>query len=213
MYRLPRRLRRSESSRQRLASDSVTRPGSAGRARGRYSVIVAALVLVLGGGGVTYAAGKITGDSIKNGTVTSADITNFTLKRKDLDPYITSRLVGPTAYSTVKNDGTLLNDSFTTVVSLVLPPGFYTVSATGIVFEVANADAYADCDLDASDATLDGNSAVSIPGGGLYASVAAQGTFFAQTPDTILTFRCLGTNAGINNVTLTAIRLSRLYTS
>ena len=212
MYRLPRRLRRLESSRPRVASDSVSRPGALGRARGRYSVIGAALVLVLGGGGVTYAAGMITGDSIKNGTVSTADIANYTLKLKDFSPKVVPGLVGPTVYSTFQTEDTLLLSSFGRVVSLDLPPGDYLASATGIVFEETNGDTFADCVLQASGTSAFGESATTIPSGGLYASVAAQ-TAFSAGSATTLEFACLGSNAGINKVSLTATRVGSLHTS
>jgi hypothetical protein len=50
----------------------------------RYSVVTSTLALVVALGGTSYAAVKITGDDIKDGTITTADIKNQSLKLEDL---------------------------------------------------------------------------------------------------------------------------------
>jgi hypothetical protein len=166
---------------------------------------------VLGVGGVTYASGQITGADIKDGTVTSADVQNHTLKLRDFSAGATSGLVGPSGGSSAfKAEDTALTGSFATVLSLPLPAGNYVASVNGTVFEATNGATFADCELTASGTTAFGESATTIPAGGNYASVAAQAAFTAGA-DTTLTFSCWGTNAGINKVTITAIRVGRLH--
>ncbi len=51
---------------------------------GRYATVASTLALVVAATGTSYAAVKITGQDIQDGTVTTKDIANETLKVKDL---------------------------------------------------------------------------------------------------------------------------------
>lgn len=193
--------------------------------RGHYAVVVAAVVLVVGMGGVTYAAVQITGADIKDGTIKtadihdntlrSADIRDSTLRLRDFSSTAKAGLKGDTgaqgpsdAYAITKTGDTTLTDSFATVLSLDLPAGHYVASVTAIAFEATNGPTFADCVL--QDGSGFGESAVTIPAGGTYASVAAQAVFSSGS-DSTLTFQCLGSNAGINKVVLTAISVGALH--
>ena len=62
---------------------------------GRYAAVTSTLALVIALGGTSYAAVKITGADIKDGTVTTADVKNHNLTLKDLSSSATSGLKGP----------------------------------------------------------------------------------------------------------------------
>ena len=84
--------------------------------------------------GTSYAAAKVTGKKIKDGTVTSADVKNYTLMKRDLRKgliestaaaplnsigYQAQRDAGPT--------GVAASGDYTVVATLNVPPGAYTV--------------------------------------------------------------------------------------
>jgi hypothetical protein len=186
---------------------------------GRYLVAGSVLVLVAGLGGATYAAAQITGADIKDGTVTTADVHNHTLKFKDLSNAATLRLKGNTgargpsdAYAVSHTDDVDLTGTFTTVVSLDLPAGLYVASVTGTLFEASASDvAFGDCVL--QDGSALGQSAATLPAGGQqYATLAAQVVLNTADAST-LDFNCSGTNAGVNTIVLTAVRVGALHES
>jgi hypothetical protein len=61
---------------------------------GRYATVVSTLALVVAATGTSYAAVMITGQSIQDGTVTTKDVANQTLKVKDLSAGARSSLRG-----------------------------------------------------------------------------------------------------------------------
>lgn len=65
-------------------------------ARTALTIIVAVVALVVSAGAGATAARMITGKDIKNGTVTSADVKNRSLKAKDFSARAKSKLRGPT---------------------------------------------------------------------------------------------------------------------
>ena len=65
-------------------------------ARTALTIIVAVVALVVSAGAGATAARLITGKDIKNGTVTSADVKNKSLKAKDFSARAKSKLRGPT---------------------------------------------------------------------------------------------------------------------
>ncbi len=62
---------------------------------GRFAAVTSTLALVVSLGSVSYAAVVVTGDNIANGTVTTKDVKDKTLKFKDLAPSTKSKLKGP----------------------------------------------------------------------------------------------------------------------
>jgi hypothetical protein len=193
--------------------------------RGPYAVLASAVILVVGLGGATYAVAQITGADIKDGTVTSADIHNHTLKLKDFSDTATDGLKGPRgargktgpsdAYATTNNSDTVLPyPDYATVVSLTPPAGRYVASATGTAYQVSGASAtFAACQLSTLGQPSDtGQTTTTIPAGGGYANVATQLTFTTDGTG-VLELSCNGTNAGINQVVLTAIKVGALHVS
>jgi hypothetical protein len=63
--------------------------------RTALAVVVAALALVVSAGAGATAARLVTGKDIKNGTVTSADVKNKSLKARDFSARAKSRMRGP----------------------------------------------------------------------------------------------------------------------
>ena len=61
---------------------------------GRYATVASTLALVVAATGTSYAAAKITGQNIQDGTVTTKDIANQTLKVKDLSAGARASLQG-----------------------------------------------------------------------------------------------------------------------
>ena len=63
--------------------------------RTAVAVVIAALALMLAGGAGATAAFMITGKQIKDGTVTSKDVENRSLRVKDFRPATRKKLTGP----------------------------------------------------------------------------------------------------------------------
>ncbi len=61
---------------------------------GRYATVASTLALVIAATGTSYAAVKITGQHIQDGTVTTKDVANKTLKVKDLSAGARATLQG-----------------------------------------------------------------------------------------------------------------------
>jgi hypothetical protein len=176
------------------------------------AVVAASLVLALGVGGGSYAARLITGADIKNGTVTSADVQNGSLRARDLAPIAVAGLA-PAVYTTFEIPDTTLTDQLQAVIELRVPRGNYAVTATGNVFNsTEDDDALGQCWIRAPRHAATNNpiAATTIPPGGLYAVVSTQAVVAAVSPTTIR-FRCIGSNAGINQVSLTATKVGTLH--
>ena len=131
---------------------------------------------------------------------------------------------GPSdAYTTPDGQaGTILGSGVTVVKTLSLPAGQYTASATATatLFQVESQnDTLASCALTVdpiagAPVLVRGQANSSIrPNefGGQYESLATQAAFQTGADGTTLKFQCLGTNAGINNINLAAIRVGSLH--
>jgi hypothetical protein len=174
------------------------------------AVVVASIVLALGVASGSFAAGLITGADIKDGTVRSADVADGTLRIADLGQQTRSALAA-TAYSTSDSGDTLLTGAFATILKLRVPTGSYAVTASGIVFAVdQTASAMGQCTLVGPPSDAFNNTATSITAGDQYGTLALQIT--AAGMNTIR-LRCSGTNAGVNNFSVTAIRVRQLHVS
>ena len=126
---------------------------------------VALLVLCLAVGGTAYAAAQITGKQIKDGTVTSADIKNKTLKTKDISKAAKDKLRGQTgppgpqgiqgvpgpsnAYAARRTDGAGAQPASSTVVvkRLTLPAGKYTVASKVGLDDISGTPKLVECQL------------------------------------------------------------------
>lgn len=98
-----------------------------------WAVLLAALALVLGVGGVSFAGAMVTGASIQDNTVTGADVKNGSLQASDLSSAAASSLA-PDAYTTSLTTPTAFTaDSGMSVLSLSVPPGSYSATLTAMV--------------------------------------------------------------------------------
>jgi hypothetical protein len=124
---------------------------------GRYAAVTSTLALVVALGGTSYAAVKITGNDIKDGTVTTADVKDHNLKLKDFSSSATHGLTGPKgakgakgdpggkgdtgltgpsdAYAVPSANSTLtgLGPTATVLGAVVLPAGSYVASGKTII--------------------------------------------------------------------------------
>lgn len=131
---------------------------------------VALLVLVLAVGGSAYAAAQITGKQIKDGTVTSADIKNKTLKSKDISQAAKDKLRGQTGpqgpqgvagpsdtYAVRRADGPVaIPAAATTLVKrLVLPAGKFTLTSKVNLDDTSGAARVVQCQLVTGTTVLD----------------------------------------------------------
>ena len=177
--------------------------------RSAYAVVAAALVLAVGAGGAGYAAGLVTGADIKDGTITSADVRNGSLAYADLQGSAVQR-VRPSAYTTTNSEGTALTEAPVAVVTLTLPPGRYTVSATGNVFLTGEGAGDAQCYVQAKRSLGDGGGATTVPAGSTYATLDTQAVVnLSQRRKVALS--CTGSAAGISQVLMTAVQVSTVF--
>ncbi|MBF4767934.1 collagen-like protein [Nocardioides agariphilus] len=138
----------------------------------RYSVVTSTLALVIALGGTSYAAAKVTGDSIADGTVTTADIKDNNLQLQDFSATARDGLkgdVGPTgpqgdqgevgpagprgtarAFSaTISGSTTAPEGTAESVLDLPLDAGSYALSAKvqATDYGTTSLESYLDCDL------------------------------------------------------------------
>ncbi len=174
------------------------------------AVIGAAVVLTLGAAGGGYAAGMITGGDIKDGTVASPDVKDDSLKLKDLAPGTIDNLAprvvisrkGPGSYLPASGDNTVFH-------TMSVPRGEWLVSVTATAFPQAFGDpAIVLCSLRAPGSSI-GQTSASIDSD--YAALATQITVNVNTSaDVAASFECSGDNAGVNEVTITALEVSKI---
>lgn len=192
------------------------------RPRSTVPVVIAAVVLTLGVGAGSYAAGAITGGDIKNGTVTSADIKNDnltsgdvkngTLQLRDLGSAAVDDLrQGPRVIVSSKGAGSYLPDvpADTTFHSMTVPKGTWLVSVTATVFRhdgLSTPDAL--CNLRTADESGLLARVSFTPDDG-YVSLASQMVVHASG-QTSVGLVCNGNNFGVNQVTLTAVEAGRV---
>lgn len=173
------------------------------------AVIGATVVLTLGASAGGFAAATITGRDIVDGTVASADVKNQTLKLRDLDPTTISGLA-PRVIISRKGPGSYLTDDPSTVFhTMTVPAGRWLVTVTATAFPDNGVEnPWVDCILDA-DGTAPSRTTTSIAGDNFYAALSTQIAFTAFASAEV-SFECGGDNAGVNEVTLTAVEASRI---
>jgi hypothetical protein len=173
------------------------------------AVIGAAVVLTLGVGGGAYAVGTISGADIINGTVTTADVKDQTLKLNDLAPAAADSLAPRVVLSRKGPGAYLVGEGLNVFHTMTVPRGKWLVSVTATAFPDDEAGTpVADCLLQA-DGSSAGHTATTPAVGFGYESLATQITV-NQGANTEVTFSCTGVNAGVNNVTITAVEVSRI---
>jgi hypothetical protein len=173
------------------------------------AVIGAAVVLTLGASAGGFAAGMITGRDIVDGTVASVDVKNQTLKLRDLAPRTISGLA-PRVIISRKGSGSYLTDDSSTVFhTMTVPAGKWLVTVTATAFPDGGVEEpWVNCFLDAPAATA-GQTTTSIAGDDFYAALGTQIAFTAFASAEV-SFECAGDNAGVNEVTLTAVEVSKI---
>jgi hypothetical protein len=156
--------------------------------RTALAVVVAALALIVSAGAGATAARLVTGKDIKNGTVTSADVKNKSLKPRDFSARAKSRLRGPTgatgATGATGPQGAPGISGFEVVTRTVSIPGI--IGGTGTVAAACPAGKKA----------ISANAAYAAPLAGLLSQVT-------RTSDTAFEATGLNTLAPIVDQTLT----------
>lgn len=198
--------------------------------QGRYATVASTAALVVALGGTSYAAaGLITGQDIKNGTVTTADVKNHNLKLKDFSSGARSGLTGATgatgatgpagpqgvqgvqgpigpsnAYS-VFNDNSTVMAGGKVVLSLALQPGAYVVSSKtlGVSTNLAT-DTWYSCTL-AGGGASDFNGA-DAGNNALWSNVENQIVISTAAPATI-TLTCSGNATNVSWKKMTAVKV------
>ena len=174
------------------------------------AVIGAAVVLTLGAAGGGYAAGMITGGDIKDGTVASPDVKDDSLKLKDLAPGTVDNLA-PRVIISRKGPGSYLPDSGDNTMfhTMSVPQGEWLVSVTATTFpQVFGDPAIVLCNLTAPNSSS-GQTSATIDSD--YAALATQITVNANlSAGADVSFECSGDNAGVNEVTITALEVSKI---
>jgi hypothetical protein len=187
--------------------------------QGRYATVASTTALVVALGGTSYAAIKITGHDIKNGTVSTKDVKNHNLRLKDFSSSAKAGLHGATGpagpqgiqgasgpsnvYSVHNDDGTALTSSSKTVLSQPVPAGSYVVNSKAMLLLPTGRarcvlSAVGQLDVNETDTSADESSA----------SVANQLAFTTATA-TSVNLDCTGTGA-LFFKKLTAIKVGSL---
>ena len=203
------------------------------RTQNRLTIVLGALCLVVAATSTSYAAGMITGRSIQNGTVTTADVKDNTLKTKDLSPTVRAGLKGtagpagpagpPGQRGPAGQQGetgpagpshviAVSRDSYYTVAPELKPvlmatvtPGSWTVSAKSFGERVGSSDSsfYA-CDLVAG--PLKDSNIVTLAPPVNWSSMSHQLSFNTAIEVPVVLY-CRGGSATVNGATLTAIEV------
>lgn len=188
----------------------------------RYSVVTSTLALVIALGGTSYAAAKITGDSIVDGTVTTADVKDQTLNVADLATATRDALKGDTgpagpagpagpsgvssAYTTqVTHLVELSYSPAQDILTLPLGPGYYVVSAKANV-QGTKAGDWASCSLiDHSEISFDRSQtdvSHSDDDQGVYVQAAVELDAAGEVK-----LRCNGVGTWVHRLSMTAIQV------
>ena len=91
--------------------------------RPTYGSVTATIALVVALGGTSYAATKVTGADIRNGTVTGADIRDGSLRGRDVSSLTGADVRNASLKSADIEDGSLLASDFAAGQLPVGPPG------------------------------------------------------------------------------------------
>ena len=157
---------------------------------GRYATVASTAALVIALGGTSYAAGLITGQQIKDGTIWTKDL-------------------APAARSTVKqvhnDNGTAMTGSDKTVLSIHLGTGSFALSSKVQAF-YSGTSPFVTCSLVGPSGTLDTAYWYDAGISG-YGEVVNQAVFTTTSP-TNVQLNCNGSNAGVFNKKLQAVRVS-----
>jgi hypothetical protein len=191
--------------------------------QGRYATVASTAALAVALSGTSYAAvSLISGQNIKNGTVTTADIKNHNLKLKDFSSGARSGLTGATgatgpqgpqglqgaqgiqgiqgpigpsnAYSVFNDGATAMTASFKTVLTLPLPAGSYVVNAKALVGRNTGTSQWAECLMTGLGAS--DYSVASVPSDGYDDMVVNQTVVSSSTGGNVI-FECYGTSGAV----------------
>jgi len=161
---------------------------------GSYATVVSTAALVVALGGTSYAAAKITGADIKDGSIAN----------KDISP--AARIV---AKSTHNDNPTALTGTTKSVLSLNLKKGSYVVNSKATALG-SSASSYASCFLVAPNGTTVDTSWW-YAGSGVtgYGTVADQAVLSVGSTGT-LQLRCYGGAANLYYKQLTAVKVASI---
>lgn len=185
-------------------------------------MFVALLALMISLSGASVAAVMIHGKQIKKNTVSSAQIKNKTIKRKDVSPKARRQFKGRTgatgpegpagpsnAYSVSNDNNTVMTSTRKSVLTLDLPAGSYVVNSKAVAKRnESGVSAYARCQLmlnnepglkDFTAAYLPADSAT-------LASMASQMVFTSEAAATVALV-CYGASASLSWKKVTAIKV------
>jgi hypothetical protein len=181
--------------------------------RSAPAIGLAAAVVVLSAGSGAVAAGMITGAQIKNGTVTTHDVKNHTLRRADLSSGVAKGLKGTThAFAASNTSDTAMSSTAVTLLSRQLPPGSYVVVAKGWVFTAGDAQTTTNVDCDLNGPATD-HTAAYIPAHEVSETFGLMMTFRSSAASTIV-LTCSGTpDALVTEKQMIAIRVDDLSSS
>lgn len=188
-----------------------------------FGAVVIATCLILSAGSGAVAARMVTGQQIKNGTVTSVDIKNDNLRSRDIKngqvslPDLAPK-VATRAYATSKEDFGLDAAGLPKVVlSLDLPRGSYLVFAKAFAEKVVDDELDVFCGLrdgddgDLFDAStyLDRTRTTLTGRGPSVESLSNQAALQQASPGTVALV-CAGEDVGLEAIKLSALRVSEV---
>jgi hypothetical protein len=158
---------------------------------GRYATVASTFALVVALGGTSYAAAQITSANIKDGTIQTRDVA----------------LGARTQVHQVHNDsGTTLAGTDKTVLSIHLAAGTFSLSSKVQAF-YSGTSPFVNCSLVGPSGVLD-TAYWYVPGGGGYGEVVNQAVV-TTTSATNVQLNCSGSNAGVYNKKLQALRVAQ----
>jgi hypothetical protein len=191
----------------------------------RYAAVTSTLALVIALGGTSYAALVITGQDIKNNSVTSADVKNGNLKLKDLAASTRDGLTGargapgatgPTGpsngYSDREFGEVALGEGLVTpLISLTLPAGKYLVDFKGTAHNSAASSVIITCSVSYPSGPSDESLATLAPTVPSYATVALKlGVTLAAQTTVSVTCSHDGTDVSVMRSVITALKVATL---
>jgi hypothetical protein len=199
-------------------------------ARGHYAAVTSTLALVVALGGTSYAAVVVTGDDIKDGTVSTKDVKDKTLKVRDISaaardalrgergPVGATGATGPAGppgapgaaaqsapiFSVQSHPQSVMADIPVKVLSLSLGPGAYFVSSKYLAVSTS-VDGTVECHLEAEGITVQDFGAVTFAAADETATVHNQIAFTAASPTSAYLY-CRGSGAFITWKMITAVQ-------
>jgi hypothetical protein len=161
---------------------------------GRYAAIASTAALVVALGGTSYAAAQITSGDIKDGTIATKDLAKKTK-------------IG--VKSAHNDNGTSMDGTTKTVLSVNVKPGKYVVDAKAVAFYTANG-AYASCAIIAPNGnTVDTSWWYAGSAGQGYGTLANQAVFSTSSTGTVQ-LNCYGGSSTLYYKKLTVMNVHTL---